>query len=89
MSLDPDTASNQLFEVQAPSQWHVPAVFNSPHSGCQVPQAFLAPTRLTPEQSRQSEDYQVDQLFGACVECSAPVLRPLQRRPWLGVTGEP
>ena len=89
MSLDPDTASNQLFEVQAPAQWHVPAVFNSPHSGCHVPQAFLAQTRLTPAQLRQSEDYLVDELFGACVDCGAPMLRALATRAWLDLNREP
>jgi N-formylglutamate amidohydrolase len=89
MSLTPDLVSNPLFEVQAPAQWHVPAVFNSPHSGCQIPQAFLGQTRLTAAELRQSEDYLVDELFGACVDCGAPMLRSLATRAWLDLNREP
>ena len=89
MSLHPDSASNQLFDVQAPAQWHVPAVFNSPHSGCLMPQAFLGQTRLSAQELRQSEDYLVDELFGACVDCGAPMLRALATRAWLDLNREP
>ena len=89
MSPTPDLVSNPLFEVQAPAQWHVPAVFNSPHSGSQIPQAFLGQTRLTAAELRQSEDYLVDELFGACVDCGAPMLRSLATRAWLDLNREP
>jgi N-formylglutamate deformylase len=34
------------FEIIEPAQWRGPVVFNSPHSGCVYPHAFLTASRL-------------------------------------------
>ena len=41
-----DPAAMPPFEVIAPSEQRLPLVFNSPHSGCCYPPAFLAASRL-------------------------------------------
>ena len=77
------------FELNAPALWQVPAVFNSPHSGSVMPPEFLAQTKLTRSELRQSEDYQVDELFGGCLDHGAPMLRATASRAWLDLNREP
>lgn len=54
-----------------------------------MPMAFLAQTKLTTNELRQSEDYQVDELFGGCVDHGAPMLKALASRAWLDLNREP
>ena len=81
--------SEPYFEVLAPARWHVPAVFNSPHSGSFMPQEFLTQTQLKRSELRLSEDYLIDELFGGCVDHGAPLLRALASRAWLDLNREP
>ncbi len=82
---DPATA----FEAIEPPQQTIPFIFNSPHSGCSYPAAFLAASRLGERAIRGSEDTAVDELFLPAVEFGAPMLRAHFPRAWLDVNREP
>src|SRR5262245_7649898 len=77
------------FEVVAPADWTVPAVFNSPHSGRCYPEAFLAASKLDSRTLRKSEDCYVDELFGCVTDFGAPLLRANFPRAFLDVNREP
>jgi N-formylglutamate amidohydrolase len=77
------------FEILAPARWSAPMVFNSPHSGHNLPDAFLPMTDLTPSQLRASEDSHVDQLFSGCLDAGAPLMRALLSRSYLDLNREP
>jgi N-formylglutamate amidohydrolase len=81
--------ANGSFEILAPSRWSAPMVFNSPHSGHDLPEPFLAMTSLTPSQLRASEDSHVDQLFSGCLDAGAPLMRALHSRSYLDLNREP
>jgi N-formylglutamate amidohydrolase len=78
-----------FFEVLAPTQWVVPAVFNSPHSGSILPTSFLQQSRLSAQALRQSEDCFVDELFLGCQSAGAPLLRALVSRSFIDLNREP
>jgi N-formylglutamate amidohydrolase len=77
------------FEILAPAKWHLPAVFNSPHSGRLMPAPFLHASVLTENQLRQSEDCFVDDLFVGCTNHGAPLLRALVSRAVIDLNREP
>lgn len=79
----------QFFEILAPAQWAVPAVFNSPHSGSYLPEAFLHQSKLSPQALRQSEDCFVDELFSGCQIAGVPLLRALVSRAYIDLNREP
>lgn len=89
MVIQSKTIDDTLFDVQAPAIWHVPALFNSPHSGSVMPAEFLALSKLSRSVLRQSEDYLVDELFSGCVDHGAPMLRAHASRAWLDLNREP
>lgn len=66
--------TNSVYTLALPAKHSSCAVFNSPHSGSDYPQAFLARTRLGPLQIRSSEDAFVDELFVAAPEFGAPLM---------------
>ena len=78
-----------LFELLAPAKWHMPVVFNSPHSGQFMPQSFVAQSRLGQSDLRQSEDRAVDELFLGCLDAGAPMLRALASRAYVDLNREP
>ena len=82
-------SSSAFFEIVAPSQWTVPIVFNSPHSGSLLPEFFLAQSKLSKEEIRSSEDSHVDDLFSGCVAEGAPLIRALISRSFLDLNREP
>ena len=84
-----DPAAMPPFEVIAPSEQRLPLVFNSPHSGCCYPPAFLAASRLDENTIRRSEDSFVDELFMPAVGLGAPLVRANFPRAWLDVNREP
>lgn len=77
------------FEILSPSQWTAPAVFNSPHSGRDFPRDFLRQSRLAMPALRKSEDCYIDELFRACVDHGAPMLRALVPRSFIDLNREP
>lgn len=77
------------FEIVAPPRWTVPMVFNSPHSGSELPEHFLRMSALSTRQLRASEDSHVDQLFAGCIEAGAPLMRALLSRSYLDLNREP
>jgi N-formylglutamate amidohydrolase len=84
-----DPAGKPSFEILAPSAQRLPLVFNSPHSGCCYPPAFLALSRLDERAIRRSEDSYIDELFASAVSVGAPLLRANFPRAWLDVNREP
>ncbi|MCA0433056.1 MAG: N-formylglutamate amidohydrolase [Proteobacteria bacterium] len=80
---------HDVLEILAPAQWQVPMVFNSPHSGRQLPKAFVAQSKLALHQLRLSEDTFVDELFSGCVSVGAPMLRALLSRSFIDLNREP
>lgn len=89
MRIVADFESEPPFEVTAPSQQLRPFVFNSPHSGCAYPTAFLSSSRLDHRRIRLSEDCHVDRLFQHAVARGAPLLRAHFPRAFLDVNREP
>jgi N-formylglutamate amidohydrolase len=77
------------FEILAPPRWTAPMVFNSPHSGANLPRALLAASHLAPAQLRSSEDAFVDDLFMGCLAAGAPLLRALVSRSFIDLNREP
>jgi N-formylglutamate amidohydrolase len=84
-----DTDRTQAFEILTPPEWTAPAVFNSPHSGREFPAHFLRQSRLGLQALRKSEDCYVDELFMACVDHGAPMLRALVPRSYIDLNREP
>ena len=76
------------FDVIEPEAWTAPFVFNSPHSGCRYPRAFLEASRLDPQTLRRSEDAFVDEIVRPCVSVGAPLLRAHFPRAYLDVNRE-
>jgi N-formylglutamate amidohydrolase len=77
------------FEILAPAQWVVPAIFNSPHSGSLIPENFLQCSKLSAAVLRKSEDCFVDELFSGCQSLGAPMLRALVSRAYIDLNREP
>lgn len=80
---------DRYFEILEPAKWQVPIVFNSPHSGARLPLQFLQNSKLSASALRQSEDCFVDELFGACQNLGAPMLRALISRAYIDLNREP
>ncbi len=79
----------QAFEILAPPRWSAPMVFNSPHSGHELPAEFLRQSALNESQLCASEDSYVDELFSGCIEAGAPLMRALFSRSFLDLNREP
>jgi N-formylglutamate amidohydrolase len=77
------------FDILAPALWSAPMVFNSPHSGLDLPAELLDMSQLSPQQLRASADTHVDQLFAGCVEAGAPMMRSLVSRAYVDLNREP
>jgi N-formylglutamate deformylase len=77
------------FDILEPAEWRGPVAFNSPHSGCIYPQAFLAATRLELPVLRRSEDCFVDELLTGIVARGNPVMRAHFPRCFVDVNREP
>jgi N-formylglutamate deformylase len=81
--------ADDVLEIIAPAEWTTPMVFNSPHSGHVLPEAFLAQVRLDARSLRLSQDCFVDELFGGCLTAGAPMLRALLSRSYIDLNREP
>lgn len=77
------------FEILEPADLRRPIVFNSPHSGCVYPRAFLASARLDLLTLRRSEDSFVDELFAGVVGRGHPLMRAHFPRCFIDVNREP
>lgn len=75
-------------EMLAPSDWRLPVVLASPHSGRNYPEQFLKATRLDPRTLRRSEDSYVDEIFGTGPQHGAPLLKALFPRAFLDTNRE-
>src|ERR1700722_13494581 len=77
------------FEVHEPAELRGPVAFNSPHSGCVYPRAFLAAARLDLATLRRSEDCFVDELLAGVVARGHPLMRAHFPRCFVDVNREP
>jgi N-formylglutamate deformylase len=77
------------FEVIEPAEFRGPLIFNSPHSGCVYPGAFLTASRLDLAILRRSEDCFVDALFMGVVARGYPLMRAHFPRCYVDVNREP
>src|SRR5499433_3347536 len=77
------------FEIFEPAEWRGPVVFNSPHSGCVYPRAFLTASRLELATLRRSEDSFVDELNIGVVRRGYPLMRAHFPRCYIDVNREP
>ena len=77
------------FDVIEPACLSSGVVLSSPHSGNFYPACFLKSARLDAASLRRSEDAYVDELFLACVDLGAPLLRARFPRAFLDVNREP
>ena len=75
-------------EILTPSDWRLPVVLASPHSGRDYPDHFLSATRLDPRTLRRSEDSYVDEIFGSGPLHGAPLLKALFPRAFLDTNRE-
>jgi N-formylglutamate deformylase len=77
------------FDILEPAAWTAPVVFNSPHSGCVYPRAFLSAARLDLAILRRSEDSFVDDLVAGVVGRGIPLMRAHFPRCYVDVNREP
>jgi N-formylglutamate deformylase len=77
------------FEILEPQSVTSAVVFNSPHSGCIYPRAFLARAQLDIATLRRSEDTFVDELFSGVVPSGFPLMRAHFPRCYVDVNREP
>jgi N-formylglutamate amidohydrolase len=84
-----DYSERPAFETIRPRRQCASFVFNSPHSGRDYPERFLALTRLDRLSIRQSEEAFVDELFGAAPHLGMPLLQANFPRAYLDVNREP
>ncbi|MCC3306479.1 N-formylglutamate amidohydrolase [Sneathiella sp. HT1-7] len=61
-------------KIEWPSEWRIPFIFSSPHSGRDYPEEFIESTKLEFTKLRQSEDFLVDELFACAPDYGAPLL---------------
>jgi N-formylglutamate deformylase len=88
MSQQPDEL-DPPFEVIEPAMRRGPLMFNSPHSGCIYPHAFLLTSRLDLATLRRSEDCFVDDLVSGVVARGYPLMRAHFPRCYVDVNREP
>jgi N-formylglutamate amidohydrolase len=86
---DTDSPNGATWEILAPDEQSMPAVFSSPHSGNDYPIEFLAASRVDRRSLRHSEDSFVDEIFAAAPEHGAPLLRAFFPRVYLDANREP
>ena len=77
------------FEVMEPTERRGPVIFNSPHSGCVYPRAFLTASRLDLATLRRSEDCFVDELMLGVVTRGYALMRAHFPRCYVDVNREP
>ena len=84
-----ENPANPPFEVYGPALQRVPFVLNSPHSGRNYTDAFMANVQLSDFAIRKSEDFLVDELFGSGIAIGLPMLVANFPRAFLDVNREP
>lgn len=88
-ALETHLHETEAFRLLTPSQHTVPFVLNSPHSGRNYPDSFLASSRLSAAALRRSEDCYVDELFDAAPSLGVPMLAAQFPRAYVDVNREP
>lgn len=74
---------NAAYVVDMPANRTSCAVFSSPHSGREYPDAFLKRSVLNQNVIRSSEDAFVDQLFASAADFGAPLIKAVMPRAYL------
>ena len=84
-----DSGQPPPFEIAEPATWRSPIIFNSPHSGSNYPEQFLAASRIDLASLRRSEDSFMDELIAGLVDAGFPVVRVNFPRSYVDVNREP
>ena len=84
-----DKTSDLPYVLSDPRRLTSAAIFNSPHSGREYPEALISRSRLSFERLRASEDVLVDDLFSAAPEHGAPLLAATAPRAWVDLNRGP
>lgn len=84
-----DLRQDGVYEIIAPAQQTLAAVFASPHSGTDYRAEFLKESKLDLLTLRRSEDCFMDQVFGGTPTFGAPLLRALFPRAFVDPNREP
>lgn len=77
------------FAIERPTRLRFPAVFSSPHSGCEYPESFLKSSKLCPRTLRTSEDCYIAELFSGVTKLGCPLLHANFPRAYLDANREP
>jgi N-formylglutamate amidohydrolase len=89
MTFQTTDRSSPHYRIAEPIGRRTPLVFNSPHSGANYPEEFLAASKLDANTLRRSEDMDVDALFEGVTARGAPLLAADFPRAFLDVNREP
>ncbi|GLQ05737.1 N-formylglutamate amidohydrolase [Sneathiella chinensis] len=81
--------SEKPLEILRPTDWTLPVVLSSPHSGRQYPAPFTRLSRLDINTLRQSEDFLVDELFSSAPSLGAPLIKATFPRVYCDVNRQP
>ena len=84
-----DGDTSPPFEIVEPAEWRAPVIFNSPHSGSDYPDDFLAASRIDLPTLRRSEDSFMDELIGHLSAQGFPAVRVNFPRSYVDVNREP
>ena len=84
-----DGETSPPFEIVEPADWRAPVIFNSPHSGSDYPDDFLAASRIDLAALRRSEDSFMDELIGHLSVRGFPTVRVNFPRSYVDVNREP
>lgn len=88
-SLAASSAVFEPVEVRRPVAQTVPVVLASPHSGREYPDSFVQESRLDSVALRRSEDYFIDEIFGAGPSLGMPLVAARFPRVFIDVNREP
>lgn len=80
---------SESHDLRSPRRLSSAAVFSSPHSGRNYPEAFVTRSQLDPLALRASEDAFVDQLFDCAPEFGAPIISARAPRAYLDLNRGP
>lgn len=78
-----------LFVIENAEACATPVFLNSPHSGDDFPEAFLARAQLPKAQLQRASDLFVDELAAPAVQAGLPLMRALLPRSYLDLNREP
>lgn len=86
---NPRIEANSVYCLHYPSIAPLPILMNSPHSGENFPESFLARAQLGRQMLRRASDLYVDALFAPAIELGAVLMRAELPRSFVDLNREP